>query len=127
MIASILLFLPASKPFGRTGGRITKSLSRSHDMINPCLQSSRNCEVAHRSCNNDFIGCKDFRHHFIREGKCSLMVFIEVFGGEKAPAIQSKSTNVSGVLAKSRSIMRPSGLLAFQASTAALPSWREIE
>src|SRR5229473_1538431 len=62
------LFVPASQqPFRLTRGRITESLSSSHHMINPCLQSSRNCEVVHRSCHNDFIGRQDFRHQFIRE------------------------------------------------------------
>jgi hypothetical protein len=75
-----LFVLASQQPFRRTGGRVTESLSGSHHMINPCLQSSRNREVVHRSCNNDFIGCQDFRHQFIRECKCFLMVFIVPFG-----------------------------------------------
>ena len=70
----------SQQPFWRTGGRIAESPTGSHDVINPCLQGSRNCEIVHRSCNYDFIGCLDFPHQFIREFKCSLMVLVVVFG-----------------------------------------------
>src|SRR4029077_6331415 len=53
-----LLVLPGQQPFRRACGRVTESLPSSHHMINPRLQSSRNCEVVHWSCNNDFIGCQ---------------------------------------------------------------------
>src|SRR5689334_18024542 len=69
-----LLVLAGQQSFGPTGSRVTESLSGPHYMINPCLQSSRNCEVVHGSCNNDFIRCQDFRHKFIRECNRSLMV-----------------------------------------------------